>query len=679
MAQRTAERRETPRGNIAGFFKYLSYDVTSGFLVFLIALPLCLGISLASGYPPMAGLFTAIVGAILTTFLSNSEMTIKGPAAGLIVIAVGAVEQFGGDGFANGVSQADINAYQAALAVGVAAAVLQILFGLLRAGIVGEFFPTSVVHGMLAAIGIIIISKQIPVALGVSARGEPLHLLAHIPQFIVEANPAIAAIGLVSLLIMFLWPLVTQRNKWLKVIPAQLAVVLVAVVLGLVFDLLHPHSYTLLNHKYQLSDQYLVAMPDRVFGLFDEITHPNFAALSDPVAWKWVLMFFLIGTLESMLSAKAVDLIDPWKRSTNLNRDIIAVGAANLVSAAIGGLPMISEIVRSRANIDNGARTRFANFWHGVFLLVCVAFLPQLLHLIPLAALAAMLVYTGYRLAHPREFLHVYHIGREQLIIFASTLIGVLATDLLIGVGIGIAVKLGIHVLNGVPLRSLFKPYLEVEQVDPHTVRVVAKESAVFTNWIPFRRQLEQLALVQKQNIVLDLADAKLIDHTVMDKLHELQETLADEGRRLELVGLDAHVPLSDHELAARRRGLVPVRRLVIVTDERSAFRLVEEFAAYGATGYTWIPCRGAGRRAVVNGRWQPADQVRLEVIVPRQLAENLLRHLRQNVLPNLRATACVETVEAVFPDQFTPTRPLADAQAHAPQSPPRAASMQRH
>jgi len=664
MANTVALQNDVPRGNLAGFLRYAKYDILSGFLVFLIALPLCLGISLASGYPPMAGLFAAIVGALLTTFISNSEMTIKGPAAGLIVIAVGAIEQFGGDGFANGVTAQDMDAYRAALAVGVVAALMQIGFGILRAGILGEFFPTTVVHGMLAAIGVIIISKQIPVALGVSAKGEPLELLMHIPHFIREANPAIAAIGIVSLLIMFGWPLLGKRLTWLQFFPAQLVVVVVAIAMGMAFDLLHEHTYVLLNHKYPLSEQYLVSMPDRVFGMFQEITHPDFTILRKVVAWKWVVMFFLIGTLESMLSAKAVDLLDPWKRRTNLNRDIVAVGVANLASAMIGGLPMISEIVRSRANIDNGARTRFADFWHGVFLLACVSFLPQVLHLIPLAALAAMLVYTGYRLAHPKEFLHVYHIGREQLIIFVVTLVAVLATDLLVGVGIGILVKLAIHVLNGVPIRSLFKPYLDVEQQGPNLIRVSARESAVFSNWIPFRRQLEHLALVQGQDIVLDMTDVKLIDHTVMDKLYEFRDYLAQEGRRLELVGLDALMPVSDHQLAARRRGRVPVRRLVVVTDESSTARLIDEFARFGASGYTAIPCRGAGRRAIGSNGWQATEQVRLEVIVPQELAERLLEHLRRNVLPGMRATACVETVEAIFADQFAPV--VSESNSHS-------------
>ncbi|QEG36896.1 SulP family inorganic anion transporter [Bythopirellula goksoeyrii] len=553
---------EKPVGNADGFAKYIKYDMLSGFLVFLIALPLCLGISLACGYPAIAGIFTAIVGSILTTFISNSELTIKGPAAGLIVIAIGCVEGFGGDGAIGGFSQTDMTAYKMALAVGVVAAILQIIFGLLKAGVLGEFFPLSAVHGMLAAIGVIIIVKQLPVALGVQARGEPLEMIENIPQYFQDMNPEIALVGVCGVLIMFLWPLGQKAIAWLKSVPAALVVILATVPLGMYFDLMHAHTYSFHGHTYELGESFLVNMPDRVFGMFDYIATPDFSAFDSEhrgEAIKWVLMFFVIGSLESILSAKAVDIIDPWKRKTNMNCDILAVGVGNLCSSLVGGLPMISEIVRSKANIDNGARTRFADMWHGVFLLLCVALIPMWLHRIPLAALAAMLIYTGFRLTHPREFFHIYSIGKEQLLIFVSTLVGVLATDLLIGILIGIGVKLVIHLFNGVPIHSLMKPYLDIELESDNQAVVRARYSAVFSNWIIFRRQLVRLGITEKKNVTLDLSETKFVDHTVMEKLHDLQHDFENAGVRLELQGLDNHKPLSTHELAARKRIVKPV------------------------------------------------------------------------------------------------------------------------
>jgi len=469
------------------------------------------------------------------------------------VIAIGTIEAFGGDVAIGGFTAGDMSAYRMALAVGVCAAALQILLGLLRGGVLGEFFPLSAVHGMLAAIGVIIIVKQIPVALGVDAKGEPLEMMADIPHYLHEMNPAIALIGLVAIVIMFAWPWVRKKVKALRPIPAPVAVLAVAIPMELAMHMATKHTYSFAGARYELSSKFLVNMPDRVFGMFDYIMTPDFSALAQPVAWKWVFMFFMIGSLESILSAKAVDLIDPWKRKTNLDRDILAVGCANLGTAMVGGLPVISEIVRSKANIDNGARTRFADLWHGLFLLVCVALIPMYLHLIPLAALAAMLVYTGFRLAHPSEFAHVYRIGKEQLIIFVVTLVAVLATDLLVGIAIGMGVKLLIHLINGVPVRSVFKPYLDVEITGDHEVRVEARHSAIFTNWILMRRQIVEVGIRQHNNVTLDMAGTRLVDHSVMNKLRELESDFADVGLELRVVGLDSHAPLSAHELSARK------------------------------------------------------------------------------------------------------------------------------
>ena len=652
---RSAAVEEIPRGNLAGFTRYLGKDLLAGLLVFLIALPLCIAISSASGAPPVAGIITAVVGAILTSFISNSELTIKGPAAGLIVIVLGAVTEMGK------LFETDqYGAYRLMLAIGVASGIVQILFGLFRSGILGEFFPTTVVHGMLAAIGIIIMSSRIHVMLGVKPPGTgPLSNLALIPQSIGRMNPEVALIGLLGLGIMIFFAV--TKSKVLKRVPAQMVVLLVAIPLGLLFRLGVDHNYTFNSHEYKIVEkESLVQVPASLFGAMkgpEGGLLPDWRALQTAAGWKWVLMFSLIATLESLLSAKAIDLLDPWKRKTDLNRDIFACGVANTASAMIGGLPMISEIVRSKANIDNGARTRFSDMWHGVFLFACILLLPAFIHLIPNSALAAMLVFTGYRLASPKEFLNLWKIGREQLFIFIATIVGVLATDLLIGVGIGIVTKVMIHMMNGVSLKDLFKTYLDVEERPGEPVLVTARQSAVFSNWISFKRQLEQIGLVQENDITLDLSNAKLIDHSVLAKLADLQGDFRQEGRKLEILGLDSLRTSTDHALAARRRGLIPLRRITVMADPEQESRLVDLFASRGASGYTITACRGAGKSEVLAGL--PAvEQIRIEVVLLPGTCDQIVEVLREEILPNSGVTVTVEHVEVIRSGAFSLEEP---------------------
>lgn len=545
--------------SLVSLLRFWKRDMLSGFLVFLIALPLCLGISIASGYPAVAGIFTAIIGAVVATFLSNSELTIKGPAAGLIVIVLGAVMEMR---TTFGLAEDDLlGPYRLALAIGVAAGVVQILFGLLRSGVLGEFFPTAAVHGLLASIGVIIMSKQIHNVLGVTTTAdgraisklEPLQAIAQIPDSLTRWNPEIAMIGAIGLLIMFGVPLI--KSRWAKMVPTQMLVVLMAIPFSLYFDLDHLHTYSFLGTEHTVGPKgYL---PDVPKTLVSAVYFPDWRALETVAGWKWVMMFALIGSLESLLSSKAVELLDPWRRKGDMNRDLLAVGVGNTLASLVGGLPMISEIVRSKANIDNGARSRFGNFWHGMFLLGFVSAVPELIHKIPLAALAAMLVFTGFRLASPREFMHMYHVGREQLVVFVTTIVAVLATDLLIGILIGMAAEFAINLWSGAPFRSLFRPTIDIEENADGSVTLLVKHSAVFSSWISLRKRIERAE--HGKEVVLNLSDAKVVDHTVMEKLHELQREFEERDARLVITGLDGHRAVSEHPRSARLKGAARV------------------------------------------------------------------------------------------------------------------------
>ena len=457
---------------------------------------------MASSFPPIAGIITAIVGGLVSTFLGSSRLTIKGPAAGLIAVVLGAVLELGAGDISLG--------YKRALAVGVVAAIIQILISLFRLAVIAEIMPTSIIRGMLAAIGIIIVAKQSAVALGSEiTTTKPLTLLIELPTNLLNLNPQISLISLLSFLIIIFWPKIKKFSS----VPASIIVLLLTI----------PLSY-----YYALESDYLIKIPGQ---LSSAITFPDFSVITSLTSIKYILIYALVGSIESLLTVCAVDKLDPLKRKSDLNKDLFSVGVGNLISSFIGGLPMISEIVRTKANIDAEAQSKYSNFFHGIFLLLSILLIPGLLKQIPLAALAALLIYTGFRLAPPSEFIKSFKIGIDQFTLFIVTLIVTLVSDLLIGVASGIVLKIVLQMIKGARLSDFLKLNYTNQVEGTHTI-IKIKGKFLFSNFLKLKTVIQD-ELSKKQSVTIDLSSTTMIDRTIREKL---EDYLINED--IEVIGL---------------------------------------------------------------------------------------------------------------------------------------------
>jgi MFS superfamily sulfate permease-like transporter len=529
------QKRYIPADGLAGLKQNFSKDALSGFMVFLLALPLSLGIAKASDFPAIFGLVTAIIGGIVVSFFAGSRLTIKGPAAGLIVIASGAVTEFGGGEIG----------WHLALGAIVVAGIVQILFGIFKLGKLADFFPGASIHGMLAAIGIIIMSKQIHVLLGIDPshlKGkEPLELLAMIPESIMHENAHLAEIGIACLILLIVLSFI--KHQKIKKIPAPLVVLAIAIPLG---QALH------IKTEGAISNFSLV----KIGSIFDSfkggLINADFSGLTSNIGAfiQYVILFALIGSLESLLTAKAIDNVDPYKRKSDFNKDLIAVGIGNTIAGLLGGLPMISEVARSSANAGNGARTRWANFFHGLFLLLAVLFAVSFIEMIPNAALAAMLIFVGFKLAHPKEFIHMLHIGKSQFIIFTATVVVTLATDLLIGVGTGIVLEIIINLINGASINNLFKSNIFLIKQNEEDYTLTVNGGLVFTNILGFKKVFATLP--QGKNITIDVSAAQIVDHTSILTLNNLVEDYKVQGGTIKVEGFENHKQLGHAATSTR-------------------------------------------------------------------------------------------------------------------------------
>jgi MFS superfamily sulfate permease-like transporter len=475
-----------------GLIENWKFDLPSGFIVFLIALPLCLGIALASGAPPIAGIITGIIGGIWGSLTSGSQLTINGPAAGLIVIVLGAVTAFGGGD--------PVVGFKCALAVGVVCGAIQILLGFLSAGKLTNMFPLSVVHGMLAGIGIIIVAKQIHVALGITVTGHMISTIAAIPDSLINRHPVVTVIAVISIAIMTFWPTLKTIARF---IPAPMLVMIITIPVA---------------HYYQLDAAYLVQIPHDFSSAF---MFPDWSWIGTGIFWKFVMTYVVVASIESLLTAAAIDKKDRWKRRSNMNRELMGKGSANMLSSLIGGLPMIAEVVRSWANTMNGARTRWANFFHGSFLLLFVVLLPNVLNMIPLAALAGILVFIGCRLINPKECIHLFRISNAEFYFMLITTVLVVAIDLFWGLMMGFVIAALGSLIRGMPIKKLFHATVNITQ-EKETVHIVFKTPLGFTNYLSIQDQLNNLPSGKK--LVFDYREAGFIDYTAQEHLRDFAE-----------------------------------------------------------------------------------------------------------------------------------------------------------
>lgn len=540
-------QNKIPKRGLAGLKAHFKDDILAGFSVSLIALPLCLGIAIASGVPPLAGLITAIIGGILASRISGTFVTISGPAAGLIVITLGAAEAMGGAG-----AQSGFAGYPHALGAIVIGGLIMAIFGLLKVGKVGDYFPSAAVHGMLAAIGIIIIIKQFFPAIGApSPSGEILEVGAEMPYAFLEYNPFALSIALVSLAVLIIHPFL--KVKIIKIIPAPMWVLIFTIPMAAILGTGHLA---------------MVEMPHNLFGK-GGFEFPSFEKIGESAFWIAVAGFALVSAIESLLSAKAVDSLDPYKRNSNLDKDLVSMGAGSSLAATIGGLPMISEIVRSSANVNNGAKTQWSNFFHGSFLLVYLLVGVFIIEMIPISALAAMLVFTGFRLASPKEFKHMYQVGMMELEVFIVTLVAVLATDLIIGIVIGILFKYILVLFKGTKFKELFKSHLTIDIVDK--VKVIRLEgSQIFSNYLSLKKKMDS-GVEKYDELILDFTQVAFVDHTVMEHLEDYARQAKLNGKEVHITNVESLNPVSNHPLAARDRKEHQLRKKTSLSDRTIA------------------------------------------------------------------------------------------------------------
>jgi MFS superfamily sulfate permease-like transporter len=505
-----------------GFFANLKYDLPASIVVFLVALPLCLGIALASGAPLFSGIIAGIVGGTIVALLSGSPLGVSGPAAGLAVIVLTAIQELG--------------SFEVFLMAVVLAGAIQLVFGLLKAGVIGYYFPSSVIKGMLAGIGIIIFLKQIPHALGYDKDPEGdfafmqvdgQNTFSELINMLNYISPGAVIIAVLSILILVLWERPFMKKlSFTNIIQGPLVVVILGILLNSFF------TGTDLGLR---GDQTVnIPVAASISGFFSQFSFPDFSHWNDSHVYVTAMTIAVVASLETLLCVEATDKLDPKKRITPTNRELVAQGVGNMVSGFIGGLPVTQVIVRSSANIQSGGQSKASAFIHGILLLVSAMMIPRLLNLIPLASLAAILFLVGYKLAKPSLFITMYKMGKTQFIPFIVTIVGIVFTDLLIGIALGMVVAIINLLWNNYKVPYHFDPS-KYKAGEPILIELA--EDVSFLNKASIQRTLEEIP--EDTHVIIDAHKAKTIHPDILEIFADFEEKTVERNIRAEIRGLN--------------------------------------------------------------------------------------------------------------------------------------------
>ena len=526
-----------PKTGVKGLLENFQSDLIAAISVSLIALPLSLGIALAAGAPAMAGILSAVVGGIVTTFFRGGHVSINGPAKGVIaVILLGITLMDDGTG----------QAFNYVLAAVVVSGAIQTVFGLLKLGRLADIFHSSVILGILAAIGIIIFAKQIHVALGTHSDSPNIvQNLIDAVLFLPQANPFVVIISLTGLIILLFHSKVAFR--FFQFFPAPIWVITLSIPFVYFFNFFDAHNINFFGRSYEVGPKLLLEIPENIM---DSIMHPNFSKIDTIEFWTTVFSLLIITSIESLAIAKAVDKIDPYKRKTDLNKDLTGIGLSTVAAGLIGGLPIIAVIIRSTVNIHNGAKTKWSNLYQGLLLLVLIVLLGPIMRQVPLCAFAILLVFTGFKLASPAVFKQVYDHGPEQLIFFIFTLVLTLYTNLLVGLIGGLSIALATHMLLAkIPLSQFFKM---VYNSGSHLTQITEGKFELKIRGIANFLSIPRIDNLIKKipdgvDVKVDLSETKLVGITFMDYIVDYLKIQRKLGGNVVLEGLDSHVSYSTY------------------------------------------------------------------------------------------------------------------------------------